>query len=163
MKLVITMSRRYGTGASIIAKELSEKLGIPVYDKAYIEEQLSGHKYESEAEAIRKLAEQPCIILGRCASDILKGRPDVFNIFIRADKEDRIRRIMKLYNLEEKKAIDKIKKTDRERRIYYESRTGREWGSIEANSMMFNVSLLGIDGAVDALEAIYRKWESRDR
>ena len=51
---------------------------------------------------------------------------------------------MKLYNLDEKKAADRIKKTDRERRIYYESRTGREWGSIEANSMMFNVSLLGL-------------------
>lgn len=38
MKLVITMSRRFGTGASIIASELSERLGVPVYDKAYIEE-----------------------------------------------------------------------------------------------------------------------------
>ena len=36
MKLVITMSRRFGTGASIIASELSERLGVPVYDKAYI-------------------------------------------------------------------------------------------------------------------------------
>lgn len=56
MKLVITMSRRFGTGASIIAEELSKRLDIPVYDKAYIEERLSDHKYESEAEAIRKLA-----------------------------------------------------------------------------------------------------------
>ena len=38
--------------------------------------------------------------------------------------------------------------------------TGREWGGIESNSMMFNTSLLGIDGAVDALEAIYRKWDA---
>ena len=38
MKLVITMSRRFGTGASIIAEELSKRLDIPVYDKAYIEE-----------------------------------------------------------------------------------------------------------------------------
>ena len=30
MKLVITMSRRFGTGASIIAEELSERLDIPV-------------------------------------------------------------------------------------------------------------------------------------
>ena len=36
MKLVITMSRRFGTGASIIAEELSKRLDIPVYDKAYI-------------------------------------------------------------------------------------------------------------------------------
>ena len=59
MKLVITMSRRFGTGASIIASELSERLGVPVYDKAYIEEKLNDHEYESEAEAIRKLAEKP--------------------------------------------------------------------------------------------------------
>lgn len=81
MKLVITMSRRFGTGASIIASELSERLGVPVYDKAYIEEKINDHEYESEAEAIRKLAEKPCIILGRCASDILKDRMNVLNIF----------------------------------------------------------------------------------
>ena len=34
MNLVITMSRRFGTGASQIAEELSRKLEIPVYDKA---------------------------------------------------------------------------------------------------------------------------------
>ena len=48
MKLVITMSRRFGTGASIIATELSKRLDIPVYDKAYIEEQLNDRMYESE-------------------------------------------------------------------------------------------------------------------
>ena len=58
MKLVITMSRRFGTGASIIASELSERLGVPVYDKAYIEEKINDHEYESEAEAIRKLADE---------------------------------------------------------------------------------------------------------
>ena len=55
MKLVITMSRRFGTGASMIAQELSERLGIPVYDKVYIEQKLGEHEYETEAEAIRKL------------------------------------------------------------------------------------------------------------
>ena len=70
-------------------------------------------------------------------------------------------RIMKLYKLDEKQAADKIRKTDRDRKNYYEARTKREWGGIDSNSMMFNASLLGIDGVVDALEAIYRKWESR--
>ena len=106
MKLVITMSRRFGTGASIIAEELSKRLDIPVYDKAYIEEKLSDHKYESEAEAIRKLAENPCIILGRCASDILKDRMNVLNIYVSAAKEDRIQRIMKKENLDHDAAKD---------------------------------------------------------
>ena len=108
MKLVITMSRRFGTGASIIAGELSERLGIPVYDKAYIEEKLNDHMYESEAEAIRKLAEKPCIILGRCASDILKDRMNVLNIFVCADKEDRIQRIMGKDGLSYEDAKEKI-------------------------------------------------------
>ena len=81
MKLVITMSRKYGTGASLIAKELSERLGIPFTTRLILKNSSAGTKYESEAEAIRKLSEQPCIILGRCASDILKGRLDVFQHF----------------------------------------------------------------------------------
>ena len=71
MKLVITMSRRFGTGASIIADELSKRLDIPVYDRAYIEQQVNDRMYDSEAEAIRNLAENHHH-LGRCASDILK-------------------------------------------------------------------------------------------
>ena len=50
MNLVITISRRFGTGASLIAQELSEKLGVPVYDKAYIEHELNGDSYATEAE-----------------------------------------------------------------------------------------------------------------
>ena len=119
MKLVITMSRRFGTGASIIAKELSEQLNIPVYDKAYIEQKINDHMYESEAEAIRKLAEKPCIILGRCASDILKDRLNVLNIFVCADKEDRIHRIMDKESLTYDEAKEKVETTDEERASYY--------------------------------------------
>lgn len=62
MNLVITISRRFGTGASLIAQELSKKLGVPVYDKAYIEHELDGDSYATEAEVIKGLAKQPCII-----------------------------------------------------------------------------------------------------
>ena len=82
MNLVITISRRFGTGASLIAQELSEKLGVPVYDKAYIEHELNGDSYATEAEVIKGLAEHPCIILGRCASEILKDQPNVFNVYV---------------------------------------------------------------------------------
>ncbi len=130
----------------------SDESGKPLTDRVY----------ERQSAIIRKLAEKgPGIFVGRCADYILGDYTNCINTFIYAYREDRIRRIMKLYKLEEKQALDKIKKTDRERKLYYEARTGREWGGIEANSMMFNASLLGIDGVVDALEAIYRKWETR--
>ena len=99
MNLVITMSRRFGTGASVIAKELSQRLNIPVYDKAYIEHEIDSQHYMTEAEAILELANEPCIILGRSASYILKDKMNVLNIYIVADKEDRIRRIMEKESL----------------------------------------------------------------
>lgn len=80
MNLVITMSRRFGTGASIIAKELSERLHIPVYDKDDVEHGMRENAFESEADAIRELAKQPCIIIGRCASEFLKDKSNVINI-----------------------------------------------------------------------------------
>ena len=142
MKLVITMSRRFGTGASIIAGELSERLGIPVYDKAYIEEKLNDHMYESEAEAIRKLAEKPCIILGRCASDILKDRMNVLNIFVCADKEDRIRRIMGKENLSYEDAREKVERTDEERASYYYEHTGNAPNEDKINYIIWGLILL---------------------
>ena len=159
MKLVITMSRKYGTGASIIAKELSDRLGIPVYDKAYIEEQLSGHRYENEAEAIRRLAEQPCIILGRCASDILKGREDVFNIFSRADKEDRIRRIMDRDSLSYDQAKEKVERTDEKRAAYYYEHTGKTWGDVNDYHMILDTSELGVENCAEILMRYFRKLE----
>lgn len=122
---------------------------------------LSDRVFERQSAIIRKLAERgPGIFVGRCADYILGDYSNCINTFIYAYKEDRVRRVMKVYHLEEKQALDKMKKMDRERKLYYEARTGRAWGGIEANSMVFNVSLLGIDGVTDALEAIYRKWDA---
>lgn len=159
MKLVITMSRRFGTGASIIAGELSKRLDIPVYDRAYIEQQVNDHMYDSEAEAICKLAEQPCIILGRCASDILKDRMNVLNIFVCADKEDRIQRIMKLESLSYDAAKEKIEQTDEQRAAYYYEHTGKTWGDVNDYHMILDTSALGIENCPDILMQYFEKLE----
>ena len=159
MKLVITMSRRFGTGASIIATELSKRLDIPVYDKAYIEEQLNDRMYESEAEAIRKLAEHPCIILGRCASDILKDKMNVLNIFVCADKEDRIRRIMEKENLDYNGAKERVETTDEERASYYYEHTGKTWGDVNDYHMRLDTSELGVENCANILMQYFEKLE----
>ncbi|HJB01646.1 MAG TPA: cytidylate kinase-like family protein [Candidatus Mediterraneibacter merdavium] len=159
MKLVITMSRRFGTGASIIAEELSKRLGIPVYDKAYIEGKLHDHMYESEAEAIRKLAEKPCIILGRCASDILKDKLNVLNIFVCADKEDRIHRIMGKYGLTYDEAKEQVETNDEERASYYYDHTGKTWGDVNDYHMILDTSELGVENCADILMHYFEKCE----
>lgn len=159
MKLVITMSRRFGTGASVIAKELSERLDIPVYDKAYIEQKLGAHEYETEAEAIRELAGSPCIILGRCASDILKDRMNVLNIFVCAAKEDRIRRIMELESLSYEEAKKKVEDTDKERAAYYHEHTGKTWGDVNDYHMILDTTELGVDNCANILMQYFERLE----
>ena len=123
-----------------------------------IGEPLSDQVFRVQTEIIKKLADRsPCIMVGRCADYVLGDYTNCINAFIYAFKDDRIRRISEIYKLSEKHAWEKIKKTDKERRLYYEAHTGREWGSIDSHQMLFNASLLGIEGTVDILEAIYKK------
>ena len=113
--------------------------------------------YRAEEEIIRGLAEKgPCIIVGRCADYILKDRAECINVFICADKDDRKKRIARLYNLTERKAAERIRRTDRERRYYYELHTGQDWGDITSHQILFNVSLLGAEKIVDYLELMYK-------
>ena len=159
MKLVITMSRRAGTGAGAIAKELSERLNIPLYDKAYFGEALGKCDYETEADAIRKLAEKPCIILGRCASEVLKDRMNVLNIYVCAPKENRIQRIMELESLTYEEAGKVVEETDRDRAAYYHEHTGKAWGDVNDYHMIIDTSEIGIDNCANILMQYFEKKE----
>lgn len=159
MNLVITMSRRFGTGASMIAEELSKKLGIPVYDKAYIENELHESNYSDEAEVIRKLAGESCILLGRCASEILKDQPNVFNVYVCADKEDRIKRIMKKESLSHEEAKALIEKNDRARSEYYFNNTGKVWGDVSNYHMILDTSALGAENCAGILLRYFERVE----
>jgi len=159
MNLVITMSRRYGTGASMIAGELSDRLGIPVYDKAYIENELHDNSFSNEAEVIRELAKKSCIILGRCASEILKDQENVFNIYVCADKEDRIHRIMKKESLSYEDAKTMLEQNDRERSDYYNKNTGKVWGDVNNYHMILDTSRLGAENCANILIKYFERIE----
>lgn len=159
MNLVITMSRRFGTGASMIAQELSERLDIPVYDKAYIEHELEGDSYADEAGVIRELASRSCIILGRCASEILKDKLNVFNIYVCADKEDRIRRVMEKMALSYEDAKAMLEQNDKARSEYYHQHTGKVWGDVNNYHMILDTSQLGIENCANILIRYFERVE----
>ena len=140
------------TGFVLSPIEYSKAMNNEEYTKP-----LSEQVYELQSEIIRKLAGRgSCVVVGRCADFVLKDVADCLNVFICADIDDRVKRIAKRYDMSEKKSEDKIKKIDRERRYYYESRTGLYWGDIDSHQMLLNASRLGIEGTVDILEAVYK-------
>ena len=116
---------------------------------------LSERLFDMQADLIQnKTREESCVVVGRCADVILAYQDNVVNVFIYADMEDKIDRIMKLYSLEDRqKAAKLIKKTEKIRRNYYQYYTDEVWGDKRNKALMINTSAAGVDGAVDLIEA----------
>ena len=54
--------------------------------------------WKAQCKIILQLAEkEPCVIVGRCADYILRDKADCLRVFIHADKDFRMNRIIKVY------------------------------------------------------------------
>ena len=95
----------------------------------YSDFMLSDQIFRAQADAVRKAAEEgSCVIVGRCADSILQERPNCLHVFIHAGMDARIRRIQRLYQLEERNAREMIQKIDKKRRSYYQFYADARWG-----------------------------------
>lgn len=121
--------------------------------------------YEWQCDVIRRLAEKgPCIIIGRCADEVLKDHPNLIDIFVTAPMVKREARIAKLYpNILAEKAMTHrqyINQMDRLRAHYYNYHTGKDWGSPANHELILDSSKLGVPGTADFLaEYIARRIE----
>ena len=111
------------------------------------------HKvFLAQFDTIKNLAEnESCVIVGRCADYALANNPDVINIFVRAELEDRVKLVSKRMNLTENKAKDLILKNDKQRASYYNYYTSKKWGDTASYDLTINTSKISIDNAVDLI------------
>lgn len=120
---------------------------------ALTDQPLEQKVYLAQFDAIKKAAEEgPCIIVGRCADYALADRDDVINIFIYADMETRIKRIMHRSDLPYAKAKDLIEKKNKQRQSYYNYYTDKKWGRAESYNLCVDSGILGIEGTADFIE-----------
>lgn len=111
----------------------------------------------AQFEAIKKIAEQgSAVIVGRCADYVLKDKENVINVFITANEEDCVARAVKYYNLDEKKAKDIIKKTNKKRANYYNFYTDKKWGAAANYDLVINSSC-GIEACVEVIKTYVEK------
>lgn len=196
---VITIGRSYGAGGRSVGKLLAERLNIPYYDAALLEEaakssglsqkymesidekpiephmlyqytgfisdrrdSMEGLANQAQSEIIERVAsEGPCVIVGRRADQILKEHENVFNVFITASAEARVRRVSQRDKLTEQESVKKIARVDKARAAYYYQHSGKEWGAAASYDLSVDTDKLGIDGAVDMIIAAVQKIEKR--
>ncbi len=125
---------------------------LPLNDKLFI----------TQTDIVRaKAKEGACVFVGRCADSILKDTAPILNVFIRADMDFRVARIMEAENCTEKAATDMIVKADKKRAKYYNFYTQKRWGAADSYDLVLNNAKLGAEKAV-AIIADYAKMIATD-
>ena len=90
---------------------------------------LNQRVFLAQFDTITKLAaEGDCVIVGRCADYVLKDLPNVTHVFLYASLERRIERIMRVENVDRDTARELIRKTDKQRKNYYNFFADGNWG-----------------------------------
>ena len=97
--------------------------------------------------------EGPCVIVGRCADYVLREHPNCFHVFIRAEHDDRVKRIVEEYGDPAAKADDLLQKKDKQRANYYNFYSNKKWADMNNYDLVVNSSLFGIDGSIDVIKA----------
>lgn len=103
--------------------------------------------FRLQSNAIRKAAEtESCVFVGRCADYILRDFKNVFNVFVTADMDDRIKAVAERKGCPAEVARKIITNGENRRSSYYNFYTGKRWGYSESYDLCINTSRLGIDG-----------------
>lgn len=175
--VIVTISREYGSGGRFVGKLVSEKLGIPFYDKEiinlaskksglnvdYIEsiDQTKGCSsyinnnddllYVAEEKAIKSVSKDSCVIVGRCADYILRKNKDLIKVFLYSDPSSKEKRAILYYGLKEKNVLKEIEKIDKEREKHYKFYTGTDWKNFSNYDIMLNVDKYGVEKTADII------------
>ncbi|MDY5613297.1 cytidylate kinase-like family protein [Dysosmobacter sp.] len=104
--------------------------------------------HEVQTAVILQFAKKgPCVILGRCADDILReSGVEALNVFIHADDLHRAVRISGMTGVTNATELQKLMaKKDSSRRNYYEHYTRKKWGDSHNYDLTLDSGKLGVD------------------
>ena len=104
--------------------------------------------HEVQTAVILQFAKKgPCVILGRCADDILRESGiETLNVFIHADDLHRAVRISEMTGITNATELQKLMaKKDSSRRNYYEHYPRKKWGDSHNYDLTLDSGILGYD------------------
>lgn len=131
---------------------------------SFVDMPISHKVFLAQFDTIKKIAnEGPCVIVGRCADYALSDYQNCLNIFIHADEQNKVKRIMGKYSdiTTEQKAKDMMIKKDKSRQSYYNYYSSKKWGRADSYDLSINSGILGIDGTVKLLAQYIEDFEAR--
>lgn len=178
-KVIITISREYGSGGRYVGKLLANNLGIKFYDKEIInktasksgldssfieKEEQTNHNttysfysnddkiFISESKVIKDLSKESCVIIGRCADYILKDK--AYKVFLYSNSNSKVKRATKYYGLDKKNTLKEINRINKLRAKHYKYYTEQDWDNFNNYDIAINVDVLGVEKTSELLQNI---------
>lgn len=111
---------------------------------------------------IRKKAneeKESFVIVGRCAEEILSDNPNMISAFILGDKDTKTKRVMEREGVDEKTALNMMKKMDKMRKVYHNFYCKSKWGDSRTYDICIKIGKVDVDTAIDM---IIKYIDSRD-
>ncbi len=127
---------------------------------AFVDMPISHKVFMAQFDTIKKIAEEEaCVIVGRCADYALQEYKNSLHIFIHAEEDFKIKRIMDTFHISEDEAREMMIKKDKQRQSYYNYYSTKKWGRSDSYDLSISSSVLGIDGTVDMLIQYIENFE----
>lgn len=101
------------------------------------------------------------VVLGRCSDEIFLGLADVVKIFIRANLDAKVKRVMTKREMDAVTAVKTIERHDKKRRAYHDYFCQSKWGDVSAYDICIDSSKLDIDGTVEFLYEYIQRYLAR--
>ena len=142
--------------ASMFSMSAPSGYFMPIYNDIQVNDKL----FYTQAKIIKKVAEESCIIVGRCADYVLRDEPNVIKIFLHANLECRKKRIVEKYGVADKNIEKVIAKADKQRANYYNTYTDLTWGDIANYNLTINTSGLTLEQVADIIVEYVKVYNS---
>ncbi len=99
--------------------------------------------FERQVEALKLIAQQEdCVIIGWGGAFVLPSHPRMVNLYFHAPLRFRIRRLMEIYHLADRRqAVQMIERSDAMRKKYFAQMTGKDWTCADNYHLSIDTSI----------------------
>lgn len=122
-----------------------------IFHQLYLSTEVVQQAITAQDKVIRKIADNgSCVIVGRAADYVLRNYENVVRIFIYADEDYKITRVMEVYGDDIKHAKENIRRSDEARASYYKNISGLDWGDCHNYELLVDSSV-GVEKSAEII------------
>ena len=119
---------------------------------------LTDQLHQAQSEIIQEVAAQePCVIVGRCADHVLAGKVPTLNVFIHADMPSKVERSVVEHGMDREHAASILTRRDKARAHHYRFYTDQKWGDAKNYDLCLDSGTLGVEGCVAIIAGAYER------